>query len=165
MATDEQPYLEFLNTVNADECNSYVLNTRMKIDYTSGSKQVYLTLFCGKANNYAYNCYFNINSDNTLTFYDFNASGVKSGTNVTTARMGEWFDLRIEFYEGDRDTIKIKTYVNEDLVYESSNYYPAYKDGETVIDADSLSSVRFMGAWGYVGSISLDDLSVKQTNK
>lgn len=166
VATDEQPYLEFLNTVNADECNSYVLNTRMKIDYTSGSKQVYLTLFCGKANNYAYNCYFNIEADNSLTFIDFNQGNtVTSAANATTAKAGEWFDLRIEFTEGTRETVKIRTYVNDQLVYESTNYYPAYKDGETVIDADSLSSVRFMGAWGYVGSISLDDLSVKQTTK
>lgn len=163
--TDEQPILEFMNTVSADSPNAYVLETRMKLDYTSGSKQVYVVLMCGKANNYAYNCYFNIENDNSLTFYDFNASGVKSGANVTGAKEGEWFDLRIEFYEGDRDTLKIKTYVNDKLVYESSNYYLAYKEGETVIDADSLSSVRFMGAWGYVGSISLDDLSVKQTTK
>jgi len=161
--TDEQPYLEFLNTVNADECNSYVFQTRMKIDYTSGSKQVYLVLMCGSANNYAYNCYFNITDSGALTFVDFNQGNtVTSPQNATTATEGEWFDLRIEFYEGTRETLKIKTYVNDDLVYESTNYYPAYKDGETIIDADSLSSVRIMGAWGYVGSVCLDDLSVKQ---
>ena len=164
--TDEQPYLEFFNTVNADDCNTYVFETKMKLDYTSGSKQIYMVLMCGAANNYAYNCYFNIADSGELTFIDFNQGNtVTSSANATTAKMGEWFDLRIEFYEGDRDTLKIKTYVNDILVYESSNYYPAYKDGETIIDADSLSSVRVMGAWGYVGSISLDDLSVKQTNK
>lgn len=161
--TDEQPYLEFLNTVNADECNSYVFQTRMKIDYTSGSKQVYLVLMCGSANNYAYNCYFNITDSGALAFVDFNQGNtVTSPQNATTATEGEWFDLRIEFYEGTRETLKIKTYVNDDLVYESTNYYTAYKDGETIIDADSLSSVRIMGAWGYVGSVCLDDLSVKQ---
>lgn len=164
--TDEQPYLEFLNTVNADECNSYVFETKMKIDYTSGSKQVYLVLMCGSANNYAYNCYFNITDSGALTFIDFNqGNSITSSANATTAKEGEWFDLRIEFYEGTRETLKIKTYVNEDLVYESSNYYPAYKDGEMIIDADSLTSVRVMPAWGYVGSVGFDDLSVKQTNK
>ncbi|MBO5010654.1 MAG: hypothetical protein J6D20_08165 [Clostridia bacterium] len=164
--TDEQPYLEFLNTVNADECNSYVFKTKMKIDYTSGSKQVYLVLMCGSVNNYAYNCYFNITDNGELTFIDFNqGNSITSSANATTAKEGEWFDLRIEFYEGTRETLKIKTYVNEDLVYESTNYYPAYKDGETIIDADSLTSVRVMPAWGYVGSVGFDDLSVKQTNK
>ena len=118
---------------------------------------------CGSVNNYAYNCYFNISDSGALAFVDFNQGNtVTSPQNATTATEGEWFDLRIEFYEGTRETLKIKTYVNDDLVYESTNYYPAYKDGETIIDADSLSSVRIMGAWGYVGSVCLDDLSVKQ---
>lgn len=164
--TDEQPYLDFLNTVSNSEAAAYVFKTRMKLDYTSGSKQVYIAFMCGSINNFLYNCYFDINSTGGLDFYDFNTGSViRSPKNATTAKEGEWFDLRIEFYDGTRDTVRIKTYVNDILVYESSNYYPAYKEGETMYGAADITAVRVMGAWGYVGDICLDNLSTKQTKE
>ncbi len=53
--------------------------------------------------------------------------GVSDGTmdrDITDAlRIGEWFKFRIEYYVGDHDTVRIKLFINDDLIAVSDNYY------------------------------------------
>jgi hypothetical protein len=37
--------------------------------------------------------------------------------------LGEWFNLRIENYTGDKDTVRIKVYINDELIAVSDNFY------------------------------------------
>ena len=40
-----------------------------------------------------------------------------------TPDFGEWFNLRVEYYVGDHDTVRIKVYYNDKLMAVTDNYY------------------------------------------
>lgn len=40
-----------------------------------------------------------------------------------TPNYGEWFNLRVEYYVGDHDTVRIKVYYNDKLMAVTDNYY------------------------------------------
>ncbi len=61
------------------------------------------------------------NQGDHLSFID-SSTGVSNilGPEVS---FGEWFKIRIEYYVGDHDSVRIMTYLNEELVAISDNYY------------------------------------------
>ena len=74
------------------------------------------------------NCYrINLRiSGNTIKFYDNSSYGsYKQVSNNLgcTAKVGEWFKLRVEYYVGTHDTVRIKVYMNDKLVTVTDNYY------------------------------------------
>jgi len=40
--------------------------------------------------------------------------------------LGQWFNLKLEYYKGDHGSVRIKTYINGDLMAVSNNYYDQY---------------------------------------
>jgi hypothetical protein len=48
---------------------------------------------------------------------------------IAFVNIGEWFNLRVEFYRGDADTVRIKVYVNDTLRLISDNYFGKTKQG------------------------------------
>ena len=40
-----------------------------------------------------------------------------------SARVGEWFKLKVEYYRGDHSSVRIKVYFNDELCAVSDNYY------------------------------------------
>ncbi len=47
-----------------------------------------------------------------------------------TANVGEWFKLRVEYYTGDADNVRIKVYFNDALAAVTDCYYDGWEDGE-----------------------------------
>ena len=54
--------------------------------------------------------------------------------------VGEWFKIRVEYYTGEADTVRIKTYLNDELIAVSDNFYNP--DGKGV-PSSYYSSARF----------------------
>lgn len=51
------------------------------------------------------------------------ASYAKTQALKITPNYGEWFNLRVEYYVGDHDTVRIKVYYNNKLMAVTDNYY------------------------------------------
>ena len=62
--------------------------------------------------------------DGRLQLWEFATGehGERNDLGVDVA-LGEWFNLRVEYYLGDHDTVRIKVYFNQDLIAISDNYY------------------------------------------
>ena len=71
--------------------------------------------------------------------------------------------MRIEYYEGTKDTVKIKTYVNNILVSVSDKYYHANTD--YVVSAEQSDMVFVAPNYNFIGKVYVDDLSYKQVVK
>ena len=65
---------------------------------------------------------------NTVRFYEessYTAANSFSHDTGAVAKIGEWFNLRIEYYTGTAETVRIKIYFNGDCVAVTNNYFDA----------------------------------------
>ena len=67
-------------------------------------------------------------SDGKVNLWDVSSSGTpRQETDLGIAiDLGEWFNLKVEFYKGAHDTVRIKVYINGELSAVSDNYYDQY---------------------------------------
>lgn len=80
-----------------------------------------------------YNLYslgFDVGRDGNIRIFEFSSSNGKGAENDLgfTAKVDEWFKIKIEYFVGDHDTVRIKVYFNDKLYYVSDNYYSPYGD-------------------------------------
>ena len=85
---------------------------------------------------YVGNCYmlsFRKQSDQRLQIFESTTGDGNTAiyNDIAFVNIGEWFNLRIEYYRGDKDTVRIKVYVNDELCVISNNYYGKTKQGAT----------------------------------
>lgn len=79
--------------------------------------------------------------------------------NIGSVKWDEWFDLRIEYYPGTADTVRIKVYLNGDLISVSDNYKGKLKSGETSTPKSSGGSKTEMYKMsGKTVVMEIDDL-------
>ena len=76
----------------------------------------------------------------------------------------EWFTLRIEIFKGARNEMRILTYVNDDLVYVTNNFYRSHQE-EDPNPLEKVTQVRFLALTDCEATILLDNVSVTQTQK
>lgn len=75
----------------------------------------------------------------------------------------DWFTLRIEIFKGERNEMRILTYINDDLVYVTNNYYRSHIDDPNPLE--NVTQVRFLALSDCEATILLDNVSVTQTQK
>ena len=75
----------------------------------------------------------------------------------------DWFTLRIEIFKGERNEMRILTYINDDLVYVTNNYYRSHVDEPNPLE--KVTQVRFLALTDCEATILLDNVSVTQTQK
>ena len=66
-----------------------------------------------------------LNSNGTISFEDVSNAGSNSIKTVIPggdAKNNEWFNLRVEMYQGDKSTVSFKIYVNDKLMATTNNY-------------------------------------------
>ena len=85
-------------------------------------------------------------------------SGIKN-LGSAGAKVGEWFRLRIEYWSGSAETMRVKIFINDVLLSESSNYYgsgrgDAPRQSIDAVKIQSLSTSDFV--------IVLDNMSLSQ---
>ena len=108
----------------------YVFESDMMIDTDIRGNYAYQMLLGDKSNrsNFAYYILIYVDKQGKIGIRD--ASSLNGDGNhkrwtsqEMIAEVGEWFNLRIEYYSGDKNTVRIKVYVNGELLGVSDNYY------------------------------------------
>lgn len=82
--------------------------------------------------------------------------------------LGEWFKLRIEYYDGEPTTLRAKTYVNDKLIAVSDNYYD-HSRTKTLPDniatpSSELRHVSIHVLEGQEGTVLMDNLICTKTD-
>ena len=106
-----------------------VFESDMYFDVSSG-EATYAIYLTNKSNKDSYLLQIGFTADGDLLLRDLTG---ESSTNVPGRIFGakvsydvhqnEWFKIRIEYYSGDHDSVRIKTYINDTLIYVSKGYY------------------------------------------
>lgn len=87
------------------------------------------------------------------------------GPTISTQVKGnEWFNLRIEYYSGDHNTVRIRTYINDQLVYVSCGYYGRSSTVYGTSPLNIIDRVVISSYGGVVGTLCLDDMSLTYQN-
>lgn len=155
---------------------------------TSASVYVFEGDFCVNRSSAAYAVQLTLGSCYMLTFKNVSgelqiwesssavgANSVEEYLNLSPA-LGEWFRLRIEYYVGDHDSVRIKVYADEDLsdgegmkLYAvSDNYYDGggvkvYKGEGT--PSESFTSTSIFALSGEELDMYIDNLNSYKDNK
>ncbi len=76
-----------------------------------------------------------------------------------TAKIGEWFTLRVEYYFGDADTLRIKVYLNDVCNVVSTNYFGADTGAnpQSTIGNVNIFSMKRNGCTMYIDDISYEN--------
>ncbi len=120
-------FVEALGDHSDSAVDAAVFKTDLKVESTegftyeiklmNGIKQIaYQLVLTESAGNF---CIYDISGD-TEQNVPGRIIGAKYKTSIPVT---DAISLKIEAYKGDRDTVVYKTYINESLVYESSNFY------------------------------------------
>ena len=110
-----------------------------------------------------YQCKFGFNSDSgKIKFIDY-SNAKDTTTSLTNAKIGEWFDLRIEYYDMDDGSIKVKIFVAGELISVSQKYY--HVEHKSPVNAGRFGSVRITANAGFEGKIYFDEVSVLRVQK
>ncbi len=108
----------------------------------------------------AYMVCISANSSGEVKLYEgssTNGANSRTGESKVIADVGEWFKLRVEYYSGDDDTVRIKIFVNDVLLLVSDNYYRDYnKKGEPT---NYINQVNFYGQSRSYGTLYFDNIS------
>ena len=87
-------------------------------------------------------------------------------TNVITtsaAKNGEWFNLRVEYYTGGRDSLRIHIYINDKLTFVSDNYYGFYQTSDPE-PTNMIERVRIYSLNSAAGDLYIDNYSLVQSS-
>lgn len=148
--------------INAQEdltnSNCVVFETDFKVDsFTSNSHKFwfYLSKNVEDASDIIYQVSFSV-TGGKLYFFDRSATKnyieKKYYTDVT---IDEWHRLKIEYYAGDKDTARIRLFLDGELIYVSNNYF-----GRTGTDTCPASKVGVKKAYFYTFADTGCDLYV-----
>ena len=100
-----------------------------------------------------------------ITYRDY-ANGAAAGTAFDTpAKVGEWFTVKVEYYEGDKDTFRFRTYINGELIYTSNSLYSQaiYAGAEAVPDASEIQRAAISVNSNFKGTFDFDNFSLIQS--
>ena len=147
--------------------NAAVFSTDLYLDYCDKVPST-LIFSMGNHKKTAFMLMINRLSDGKIRFRAIsNSSGGTSEYYTSYAEEKEWFNLKVEYYKGDKDTVRIKVYINGELLFVTKNFYgPKTTDPE---ETEYTFVNQFTGAtlatYGdYQGVVYFDNVSYIQTN-
>ncbi len=85
-------------------------------------------------------------SDGMINIWDVSTS---SGSNLVetdlgiSIPLGEWFSIRVEYYKGDHDSVRMKLYINDELAAVNDNYYDQYGKKVTSDDGRGVPGTTY----------------------
>ncbi len=116
----------------------------------------------------------NLEGDTIRFFEETSARAANSYTQDLgiRAKLGEWFTLRVEYYPGTAETVRIKIYfssetVKEKLVAVTDNYYDydGNKYNGAGVPKIDCSGFAVHGLWGQEMDVLIDNLVIEKTYK
>ncbi len=149
-------------TSNEYRYNCTVFETDFRFDFPTSQTSFQIYLEDGSNPAYMINL---VKNGETIRFHDVSSAGqVKNiGVDVVLDDHDEWYNLRIEYYNGTRDTVRIKVYIDGELVLVSNNFWGSEIDKAT--PQSSITRVRFYAYATTEATLSLDNTSLYQTIK
>ena len=78
--------------------------------------------------------------------------------------LDEWFDVRVEYYKGDANTVRIKFYVNGDLMLVSDHFYGLTQSGGGTPYTSSYARTQVYAMSSAKLSIDFDDCAAYVTD-
>ena len=166
VSTGKQAYLTFRPNVAGIAANVTEFATRLRISGTSGGSVLSFTLApkgAGHDNRVA-RISLAASSDGTIKLYEEEWTGSGSSAKVGSEKytivpkVGEWFNFRIQYYEGDcvdYSTARIKVYVNDALVFCSNDFYSKWSD------AGAVNTMMVLCMSSFFGKVWLDDTTLE----
>ena len=148
--------------LNAD-VNCYAFETDIKFDPREGNSSSHLMQI---RMDIAYMLTFEVKSGK-LHIYDATSTGagnVNNDLGIYVA-LGEWFNLRVEYFPGDKDTTIILVYIDGKLVAVSNNYYGQRIDGSIPDPLAEVTYINFMTLNAASVDFYIDNVVVEKTNK
>ena len=161
------PVVTIPRTAAAKEHNVTVFEADLCISYIQGRLDTTYQFYLGAKANPAYSFRMNLTKDH-FSFIDSSndTSGISSPAIATASVPDTWFNLRIEFFEGDQNTAKIMVYMDGALIYVSRNFYgPKSTDtaGTKYIVNNDITEFRIT-TWGDTqGIVLIDNVSLAET--
>ena len=162
VSTGKQSFLTFLPNISNVGASIAEFSTRLRISGTSGNS--ILTFSFAPKNAGHENRVARISlapsSDGSIRLYEEEWAGsgssakVGSEKYVIAPKVGEWFNFRIQYFEGDGvdySTARIKIYINDTLAFCSNDFYSKWSD------AGSVNSMTVLCMSGFFGKVWLDD--------
>ncbi len=108
----------------------------------------------------AYMLGMSANASGEVTIYEessTNGANSRGSSSKYVANCGQWFKLRVEYYKGDEDSLRVKVFVNDKLLLVSDNYYRDYnKEGSP---KNYFNQVNFYGQSKSYGTLYFDNIS------
>ena len=136
----------------------------------SGASRLYLTSieYSSSSNAFTIKDYSGGSSSTTVQVDGQDAKLYRNdGTAVKYTPEGDfrdWFTLRIELYEGSRNEMRIKTYINDTLVYITNNFYNSHAKDEHA-GLDLVKKVSILALSSCEATMYLDNASLIKTTK
>ena len=149
-----------LKSAQKESATTFTVEMDVKLERTSQAGEFYFTLSNSDSKSYAYRFYISIASSGALTLTDYNNGSGDSNVKTSASmgkKTGEWFRLKVEFIEGERESVKIITSVDGNVILESSNYYTV--SGE-LLTAEDICKLRINPSAKLTGTVYIDDLSI-----
>ncbi len=133
--------------------------TDIKID--TDSNDTLFRLYFGEdgRKNSAYFLNVNVSGGNIVLLDVSNAgdgANLKSSVSAGVSK-GEWFNFRVEYYKGTKDTVRIKIYINGECVGVSDNFAGGHASSTPL---SSISSVTLYCMGAFRGSVYMDNVSL-----
>ena len=110
------------NVGNKLDTNCTVFDTDMYIASAGTSKSASVAQFT-VGNLYLF--YMQTTADGQIKLWEGSSFSIGKSHDrlLGVINMDEWFNIRVEYYNGDHDTVRIKIYLNGELLAVSSNYF------------------------------------------
>ena len=162
-ADGTQSYFDLFSTYKASDANTVIFSTDIMIESgnTNPIELVLMPMNSSKTERVHKSVFSIVGTD---IYYSNERLGHGSGIKKTDigADLGEWFNLRIEYFEGDiesdnNSTYTIRVYINGNLITENQDVYSA------VLDADAVDTLRFAPYTAFIGDIYFDNTSLSQS--
>lgn len=161
--------------ISAEEDLSAYSAVVFEVDFMIKSNQTgpIYQLFFSRAGNakedLAYAIFINRESNGTLTLLDHSQSSTsisKSNTLATGINAKVWNTLRVEYYKGDHESVRMKIFVNGTLVFVSDNYFGYDKTAPDTHPAPQteIKRVYFYSFLATEGEMYVDNMSLYGTN-
>lgn len=147
--------------------NAAVFSTDLYLDYCDITPST-LIFTIGNHKQTAFMMMINRLADGKIRFRAIsNSSGGTSEYYTSYAEEKEWFNLKLEYYKGDKDTVRIKVYINGELLFVTKNFYgPKTTDPEETeyTFVNQFTGAKLATYGDYQGVVYFDNVSYIQTN-
>ena len=137
----------------------------------SASGDMYQIMFCGDSKGGGIAYMFNFKFTGS-TFWMADCSSTGDAGNRVENRIdfpanvakGEWFKLRVEYYTGTKETVRMRVFLNDVHVYTSNNYYGQMQDGNDKTFNNVVNYVKFYSLGSTAGTLYFDNVIFEASN-